>query len=221
VSLQALEDDRTYDIPDFDLEPSGAPPKGLYDVDNGLEEDAPERKGIPMMPILIVSIILLAIALGAWFYLGRGGTQAATVLESPGKTQKPAAAAQEPEAKAPAPEAAATGAAASKGSLETKTADTPKETSTIAKTIVPSAAKAEAALDNERTRAATSAQSYKVPQTIPAEGVRYKIRWGDTLWDISEAFYRNPWKYIGIARFNKIRNPDFIISGSYIRIPPP
>ena len=62
--------------------------------------------------------------------------------------------------------------------------------------------------------------SYKVPQTIPRGGAPYTIRWGDTLWDISEAFYRNPWLYPRIARFNSIRNPDFIVSGRTIRIPP-
>ncbi|MDR3147256.1 MAG: LysM peptidoglycan-binding domain-containing protein, partial [Treponema sp.] len=62
--------------------------------------------------------------------------------------------------------------------------------------------------------------SYKVPATIPRNGVAYRIRWGDTLWDIAEAFYRNPWLYPRIARYNGIRNPDRIISGTSIRIPP-
>jgi LysM repeat protein len=62
--------------------------------------------------------------------------------------------------------------------------------------------------------------SYKVPTTIPREGVNYTIRWGDTLWDIAEAFYRNPWLYPRIAQHNNIRNPNLIISGRTIRIPP-
>ncbi|MDR2102110.1 MAG: LysM peptidoglycan-binding domain-containing protein, partial [Treponema sp.] len=71
-----------------------------------------------------------------------------------------------------------------------------------------------------RTRPAPPVASFKVPATIPREGFRYTIRWGDTLWDIAEAFYRNPWLYPRIARFNNIRNPDRIISGTTIRIPP-
>lgn len=51
------------------------------------------------------------------------------------------------------------------------------------------------------------------------EDIRYKIRWGDTLWDISEAYYKTPWKYPKIAKYNKIRNPDRIISGTTIIIP--
>ena len=47
----------------------------------------------------------------------------------------------------------------------------------------------------------------------------YKIKWGDTLWDISNTYYRSPWKYKKIASFNKISNPDYIISGTTITIP--
>jgi hypothetical protein len=72
----------------------------------------------------------------------------------------------------------------------------------------------------KRTRPSPPVASYKVPTAIPRGGIGYKIRWGDTLWDISEAFYRNPWLYPRIARFNNIRNPDLIISGNTIRIPP-
>jgi len=71
-----------------------------------------------------------------------------------------------------------------------------------------------------RKRPPPPVASYKVPATIPKEGVSYKIRWGDTLWDIAEAFYRNPRLYPRIARFNNIRNPNLIISGRTIRVPP-
>ncbi|MBO6177346.1 MAG: LysM peptidoglycan-binding domain-containing protein [Treponema sp.] len=51
------------------------------------------------------------------------------------------------------------------------------------------------------------------------EPVTYKIKWGDTLWDIANAYYKNPWRYKFLARYNGIRNPDKIISGTYIKIP--
>ena len=60
---------------------------------------------------------------------------------------------------------------------------------------------------------------------VPAEkpkvkkDVRYRIKWGDTLWDISDSYYKNPWKYPKIARYNHIKNPDLIISGTDILIP--
>ncbi len=49
--------------------------------------------------------------------------------------------------------------------------------------------------------------------------ITYKIKWGDTLWDISNAYYKNPWRYRMIARYNNIKNPDYIISGTTIQIP--
>lgn len=52
-----------------------------------------------------------------------------------------------------------------------------------------------------------------------AKDIKYRIRWGDTLWDISDAYYKNPWRYKKIARYNKIKNPDLIISGTDILIP--
>jgi len=52
------------------------------------------------------------------------------------------------------------------------------------------------------------------------QAVRYKLRWGDTLWDISETYYQNPWLYKEIAEHNKLTNPDVVISGTYIEIPP-
>lgn len=74
-------------------------------------------------------------------------------------------------------------------------------------------------------------QEPPVQKTVPAvkepvasasgqKAVRYKIRWGDTLWDLSETYYRNPWLYTKIATHNKLKNPDLIISGTYIEIPP-
>ena len=74
-------------------------------------------------------------------------------------------------------------------------------------------------------------QETPVQQTKPAvkepaasvsaqKAIRYKLRWGDTLWDLSETYYRNPWLYTKIATHNKLKNPDLIISGTYIEIPP-
>jgi len=72
----------------------------------------------------------------------------------------------------------------------------------------------------KRVRPKAPVMSYRVPAVIPKNGVVYQIQWGDTLWDISAAFYRNPWLYHQIAKDNKIRNPDLIIAGSNLRIYP-
>ncbi len=47
----------------------------------------------------------------------------------------------------------------------------------------------------------------------------YKIKWGDTLWDLSATYYKNPWLYPKIAHYNNIKNPNYIVAGSTIRIP--
>ncbi|WP_407424974.1 Hsp70 family protein [Treponema sp.] len=59
----------------------------------------------------------------------------------------------------------------------------------------------------------------KKPEVKKSADVKYHIRWGDTLWDISESYYKTPWKYPKIADYNRIKNPDLIISGSDILIP--
>jgi hypothetical protein len=52
-------------------------------------------------------------------------------------------------------------------------------------------------------------------------GVYYLIKAGDTLWDLAEAFYRNPWMYVKIFKANRkiIKDPDWIFTGSRIFIP--
>jgi hypothetical protein len=52
-----------------------------------------------------------------------------------------------------------------------------------------------------------------------SKDVSYKIKWGDTLWDIADTYYKNPWRYKKIANYNNIKNPDHIISGTIILIP--
>lgn len=65
------------------------------------------------------------------------------------------------------------------------------------------------------TKPAKPAPGSKTP------GVWYKIRWGDTLWDLSIAFYRTPWKYMKIYNANRklIKHPDKIIAGTWIYVP--
>ena len=56
--------------------------------------------------------------------------------------------------------------------------------------------------------------------TKKADVVRYEVKWGDTLWDIAQSYYNNPWLYQRIASANKIKNPDYIMAGTILVIPP-
>ena len=48
---------------------------------------------------------------------------------------------------------------------------------------------------------------------------KYTVVWGDTLWDIANAYYKNPWRYTYLAEYNHLRNPNLITAGSVILIP--
>ncbi len=60
-----------------------------------------------------------------------------------------------------------------------------------------------------------------LPEKAEPKGadITYRIKWGDTLWDIADAYYKDPWRYRMIARYNNIRDPDYIISGTTIKLP--
>lgn len=77
------------------------------------------------------------------------------------------------------------------------------------------------AVEDKIVIAETPEEIVPVPEAKPEKkpDVTYHIKWGDTLWDISESYYKNPWKYPRISDYNKIRNPDLIISGTDILIP--
>ena len=70
------------------------------------------------------------------------------------------------------------------------------------------------------------AKSEPVPEPKPipvepvkkAEDIKYIIKWGDTLWDISNTYYRTPWLYKKIAKDNNIKNPDRIYEGNRLTI---
>ena len=58
-----------------------------------------------------------------------------------------------------------------------------------------------------------------VKSTKKVPDIKYTVVWGDTLWDISNAYYKNPWRYKYLAQYNKLSNPNYIKAGSVILIP--
>ncbi|AEJ18527.1 Peptidoglycan-binding lysin domain protein [Gracilinema caldarium DSM 7334] len=215
VSLKALEQSETYDLPDFELEThEEQPPIGLYERASVIRDREEQKKPFPIIPILIGLGIVILIALLLYLFMfnntvSKRDQQEITVQPTTGDTVAEPVKSSEP-VEALEPRTVV---------QETNSTDTTEEKKPeVVVEVSPSQPAVQA--KPARTRPPAPVSSYKVPLTIPKEGAPYKIRWGDTLWDISEAFYRNPWLYPRIARFNKIRNPDLIISGTTIRIPP-
>lgn len=84
---------------------------------------------------------------------------------------------------------------------------------------VAEAVAAPAAAEGQEAAAEAASAETETTTTGPAGGLWYDIKWGDTLWDISATYYRNPWLYPKIARENSIANPDLIIAGTKLFIP--
>jgi hypothetical protein len=63
------------------------------------------------------------------------------------------------------------------------------------------------------------AKAPQAPAAAGPEGIWYRIKWGDTLWDLAATYYRNPWLYPRLAKANNIPNPDLIIAGRRLFIP--
>jgi hypothetical protein len=228
VSLKSLdEDNRDIELPDFELEQHESPPQGLYERASAIKKGEGKKQGKRFWPLVILlGVLVIGACLVLFFFLihgrdllgmGKGksaaaapeiqGTQPAPVESPPAPVESvpeppvPAARPNPPQPAAPPP------------SPPPPAVEAPKPP------VIQAPAQPRPAVRTSRTRNPPVA-SYKVPAVIPRNGVAYRIRWGDTLWDIAEAFYRNPWLYPRIARYNGIRNPDLIISGTTIRIPP-
>jgi hypothetical protein len=221
VSLKSLdESNRELEIPDFELEQNEEPPTGLYSRAQEIKnhQETGESRKFPILPVILLGLVVLLVILAVWFFFlrQRGIFPVVFSFEKTGTT------AVSPVPPSPPP-AVQPPAAQASGPAQTVPAQTPppppvpvQPPPLIQAPPVQTAPRPA----TSRTRPPAPVSSYTVPATIPREGAPYKIRWGDTLWDISEAFYRSPWLYPRIARFNNIRNPDLIISGTTIRIPP-
>lgn len=228
----AGDSDMNFDLPDFDdntsstskdptFEPSTSMFSNLYDDNDSYEEQSDSGKTkVPMIVcivcavICVVAVILMLFVIPSRFNILSSG-QTEEVVE---KAEEPEEAEELTENKAE-PDVTAIS--------EPEKIPVPAENKPAAETPVVQAAPVEqtpapAAKENEIVIAsAPEAVVPKAPapkKTAP-KTIKYKIKWGDTLWDISDAYYKNPWKYKKLARYNKIKNPDKIISGKTILIP--
>ena len=190
VSLDSLASDSVYEIPDFELSDYAAP-EVVKEESEDLEEDSRYPYKEEPQPVYRKRSPLL------WIFLLIAVIALVAIgllLSRSCKTETPLSQAK------PEPPAV----------IQPATPPAPPK-----ETVPPvEQAKPEPA---ETVPTPPVAETPKQPEA--AEGVWYKIKWGDTLWDISIAFYRTPWLYGKIAKYNKIPNPDLIYAGSKIFIP--
>jgi LysM repeat protein len=216
IGMRTLEEGETYEVPDFSVEERGGgtePRSADHDVSfdevpltgdtypvsaadrrrEHLHHRVPRRRGGVGVTILLVVVALaLLAALGHVVYRLVWGPPITSFssLFCP------------PAAESPADPAA------------------PAATTTAAPAAEPAAGSSSAAAT---TTAAPAAEPAAAPEpaapTTPAAGVSYRIKRGDTLWDLASTYYRNPWLYPVIASANGIKNPDLIIAGARIVIP--
>lgn len=158
------------------------------------EEEVEEEPRSKVRPVLVALLVILALGLiGALLYL--------FVFMAADEAPAPQLQTQQQQQEQPAAEAA-----------EEPGAEEPAQTQSEPEVVTPpsaggSAGEGEAAVGPGRD------------QVEFTGGVWYKIRWGDTLWEISSSFYDNPWLYDQIAEENEIRNPDVIYAENSIFIP--
>jgi LysM repeat protein len=227
VSLKSIDEtSRDMEIPDFELESNEEPPSGLFNYANKIWQ---YKRFSPKLWIIILIALFLVLGLLAWLFFFRGVNDdrsspdraaAAQVVQqepqAPPQIIPPEPASPEPvlEAQVRQPEPVL------EAPLQVRQ---PEPVQQIIQPPPVIAAPVTAPPPRQVTpanRRTAPVWSYNVPAVIPREGVNYTIRSGDTLWDISEAFYRDPWLYPRIAQHNNIRNANLIISGRTIRIPP-
>ena len=218
VSLKAFDEANRgisgYDLPDFIIEES-QPPSGLYEH----TKDTPQKKAKRPLLLAVIMGLILSMLLFAviWFFFLGGREMISQIggmpiagLFSAGNTQQQV----QPAPTSPVTAPPVVVLQAPSAALQVPPPVPPPVFQTpAALPLLPAEAPA-------AVRRAAPVASYRVPAIIPREGAPYTIRYGDTLWDISEAFYRTPWLYPRIARFNNISDPNHIVSGRTIRVPP-
>ena len=216
VSLEALSEEEKYEIPDFEFSkeanekadfsdadfegtdslPSEADSAQLLsdvrtDAETEKEKEKPKGKTLRIV-LIVLGILILALLIGFLVWEFALPAFAAKPESSPVVTAQsaPAPAVAKIEPPAPAPEAAQAPVQA-----------------------------AEPAPAPEPAKVAPAPEAPKKDITFRKPGVTHKIKWGDTLWDLSYSYYRDPWVFMRIAKINKIKNPDLIICGHKLWIP--
>lgn len=222
VSLESQDEDSLYDIPEFEInEPVPPPlPQGSTEVSDSQDfddftdepiEEEPKRPNI----LLIIAFILLSLALIAavvlvvTMFLGNPQKKEPLPQNNANTGQQETTAPVDEDAElsknAPrddAPDTMMTDPQNDSEQPDQSDIQPDEETQTTS------------AEDDQITAAGEQGQKKEA-----SGSVSYQIKWGDTLWDLSNSFYRTPWKYGDIARANGIKNPNKIYANTEILIP--
>ena len=227
VSLESLSSGLTYDIPEFELDDK-LQPTSLFEDDQDLDDEnltgdtypidaedsrkkhLQQHKTNPLFIFLFIIaglLIISAITFGIFSFCSNQNQDDKPPLEV---------------------EDTDTPAQGEKITTDTSTDNTTGESAQTAEpTKVPVALVTDppAQADRENTTGTQTGNSTdegsKKKDTIPGGGYNYRIRRGDTLWDIAEAVYGDPWIYKLIYETNRTRinDPDLIITGREIYLP--
>ncbi len=209
VAVDTDESTEQSDFPDFDLEDSYGLQSTL--AENGLETNTGQTEVSGKSRALLIAFITLGIAFIALLVLfilriqsDPGGIFGPTADRRPPVTGTSSA----EDTGTPEKEDGGRTAAAETGGDES--AGTGEQSETAEEDAPPPSG-------TEGTAAAAGQNRGEAGSS--GNGVWYKIAPGDTLWDLSDSFYLDPWSYNKIADKNEIVNPDLIFSGVRIYIP--
>lgn len=243
LSLDDLLDDESSAAPSVYNEDADGKDGDAKDED---EEDGKKRRSVAIPMIICAAcavICLLATGLGAFIFLkGQwkdiGFTKASQASESTGEvvsedsatdvagggeqnrdagTENKAGAASKVTVKS----AAKDSGNAAQGNAEGNEANELKEVPPLANAN----AQGNKAAPEKAAEDAIVVASVPVKEVVPVStaskkpDIKHTVQWGDTLWDISQSYYKTPWRYKYIARYNNIKDPDYILSGTVILIP--
>ena len=214
-------DDLSFDEP---LE-SGADSQ-LYGND---EEKSEKKKKMPLWLIILIIILCITALVFAILLLTKkmpfaDKDKIASAPEKVEQVQEPKKDVNATTSNAPQENAEEKAAAEAKRKAEEEAkqkAEANKKAEEEAKQKAEAEAKKKAEEEaKQKADAKKKAEAQKKSNVNSNGAVRYKVKWGDTLWDLSETYYKTPWLYKKIADYNKIKNPNLIIAGTYIDIPP-
>lgn len=201
----AATDRHSGNVESISINLSQATAEATYSVPESLTSlrEAPPASRRRLWPAILILLILLTLFGGAlWLAFGgadrsaRSGAPAGGAPVDSGSDEIVAPPSEAPSSEAPV---TATEDEPPPGGVESA----PRETESVAESGV-----------------GTTDEAGPSPTSTPPVGpIEYRIRRGDTLWDLANSFYGNPWLYPTLAETNRILNPDLIYAEDKITVP--